>query len=453
MRRVKSLKGRLLLLSLLFLPLLLILVGISLDQAFTRSLLASQLERLKVQVYLVLGALDFDDKTLEMPASLTEPRYNQLNSGLYALISEPGGRLLWRSPSSLAIEWDPEVFQQSLGTGQSWFESVRLGGRDLFAYRLAVIWEHREGEETSMVLTILEDQAAWQAEVSSYRTYLWSALTGIAVAWFLLLLVLIRWGLRPLDRLAGDLEKIEQGQQQHLEGDYPTEVQQLTTRLNQLIHAERQQRERYRNTLADLAHSLKTPLALMRGLIGQGLNPASQNELEAQVTRMDQIIGYQLQRAVMAADQRLLQSLPVEPMLQRLLATLDKVYRNKQMRTSLIQEAELQFLGDERDFLEVFGNILDNAYKYGRSQVQVRVCSNGGANARLCIQVDDDGPGIDPQFASQVTRRGVRADQIQPGQGIGLAVAVDILQSYQGSLRVDRSPLGGARVEVELNGV
>jgi two-component system, OmpR family, sensor histidine kinase PhoQ len=456
---IRSLQGRLLLLSLVFLPVLLGVAGLALEQSHSRSLLASQAERLKIQVYLVLGAMDFRNGELNLPASLAEPRYGQLESGLYALLTAPAGQVLWRSPSSVSLDWRPaQVDEPALAPGQSRSGPVRMGAHDLYEYQLAVIWEHLGGEETPFVIRILEDMTPLKAEIRSYRIYVWLAMGAIALAWLLMLVVLVHWGLRPLHQLTEDLRDIEQGTRDQLEGQYPTEVQRLTQRLNQLIHAERQQRERYRNTLADLAHSLKTPLAVIRGTV-QGMDTensaepehgnTTRTEIEAQVERMDQIVAYQLQRAVMAADQRLLKPIAVAPLVKRLLATLEKVYRDKGIQAEFCGDESLRLLGDERDFLEVLGNILDNAFKYGRTQVRVGLSRELRSGYTL-LRIEDDGPGMAAETWQQVQKRGVRADQIQPGQGIGLAVAGDILRTYQGRLGFCRSAWGGACIELRF---
>lgn len=434
-RPAPSLKQRLVWISLLCLPPVLGLAGWLLDHSFARSLLAAQSERLQAQTYLVLAAIEFREGELRMPDTLADPRYGQPDSDLFALIDLPGAQgpaWAWRSLSAQRLS--EATLNESrrgdvLRPGQGQFRVLSSAHQaiTLFEYRLAVIWEHLDGRETPLVLHILESDRAWQAERRAHRTAVWLALGMLALVWCGVLVLLVRWGLRPLDRLAADLTDIEQGRQALLSGDYPAEVQLLTRRLNQLIRSEREQRERYRTTLADLAHSLKTPLAVIRTHL-MNTSP-DRDDIEAQVARMDQLVAYQLQRAVRAAEPIQPTRVALWPLLQRLLATLDKVYRDKALMLSLSGDEGACARGDERDLLEVFGNLLDNACKYGRQRVQVQV-SAGRAGEPLRVRITDDGPGIPAERWPALCQRGVRADERAPGQGIGLAVVADILASY-----------------------
>ncbi|MDX5298699.1 MAG: hypothetical protein LPK85_07085, partial [Gammaproteobacteria bacterium] len=156
--------------------------------------------------------------------------------------------------------------------------------------------------------------------------------------------------------------------------------------------------------------------------------PPDRDDIEAQVARMDQLVAYQLQRAVRAAEP-VPTRVALWPLLQRRRTTLDKVYRDKALTLSLSGDEGAYARGDERDLLEVFGNLLDNACKYGRQHVQVQV-SAGQAGDPLRVRIVDDGPGIPAASWPALCQRGVRADERAPGQGIGLAVVADILASY-----------------------
>jgi two-component system sensor histidine kinase PhoQ len=269
------------------------------------------------------------------------------------------------------------------------------------------------------------------------------ALVLLAAQW-----AILRWGLSPLRRVADELTRLEQGEQERIAGDYPTEVQRLTGNLNALLARERAQRKRYRDALADLAHSLKTPLALLRaGLREQARGAAPARALDEQVDHMDRIIAYQLQRASTAGRSRLSAPQPVRPVIERMLAALAKVYADKPIAAQVDVDAAVRFRGDEGDLTELLGNLLDNAFKWARARVRVSVDTSRG---RLVLAVEDDGPGIAPDEAQRMLERGVRADQSMPGQGIGLAVVRDIVEAYEGELRIERSSLGGACVKLVL---
>ncbi|TPW17098.1 MAG: two-component system OmpR family sensor histidine kinase PhoQ, partial [Halothiobacillaceae bacterium] len=247
---------------------------------------------------------------------------------------------------------------------------------------------------------------------------------------------------------AEDLRAIERGEATQLEGTYPNELNGLTSNLNALIRSEREQLNRYRNSLSDLAHSLKTPLAILQNEI-DSRHPTQQSTLVEQVERMSQLVDYQLQRAASAGRTTLAAPLVIEPLVKRVVASLDKVYADKALRITLAVDAALTFQGDKSDLLEIFGNLLDNAYKWAKQQVTIKVtCDtlNEGKLARLTVTIEDDGPGIPEEKARLVLQRGGRADEQVGGHGIGLAVVRDIVQLYDGQLEIAKSTLGGARV-------
>jgi two-component system sensor histidine kinase PhoQ len=248
--------------------------------------------------------------------------------------------------------------------------------------------------------------------------------------------------------VADELTRLERGEQERIAGSYPAEVQRLTDNLNTLLTHERSLQKRYRDALADLAHSLKTPLALVRGALRDaGRTDAAARTLDEQVNRMDRIVAYQLQRASTSGRSGLAAPQPLRPAVERMLAALAKVYGDKRIATEVAVDAALRFRGDEGDLTELLGNLLDNAFKWGRAKVRVSAQATG---ARLTLTVEDDGQGIAPDQAQRVLERGVRADQSVPGQGIGLAVVRDIVDAYDGELRIERSGLGGARITLVL---
>jgi two-component system sensor histidine kinase PhoQ len=271
----------------------------------------------------------------------------------------------------------------------------------------------------------------------------------------LLLLVaqwqILRWGLSPLRRVADELTRLEQGQQESIAGDYPTELRRLTDNLNTLLTHERAQQKRYRDALADLAHSLKTPLALVRSALSKARPEAElARALTEQVERMDRIVSYHLQRAATSGRTGLATPQPVRPAVERMLKALAKVRAEKQIETEMAIDADVRFRGDEGDLLELLGNVLDNACKWCRSKVRVSAAVSEG---RLSLTVEDDGPGIPDADVERVLQRGMRADQSVPGYGIGLAVTRDIVEAYGGRILIERSALGGAAVTLVLPGV
>jgi len=257
--------------------------------------------------------------------------------------------------------------------------------------------------------------------------------------------------------MARDLKRIETGEKDKLGARYPRELQGVTANLNMLIESERKQQSRYRTTLGDLAHSLKTPLAVLTGIIPQ-LKARQDNDKEfisqlqaadEQLERMNQIVTYQLQRAVQTNNAgSLARRVNIAEATDKVIDALQKVYADKHMLVVREFDKAAQFVGDERDLMEVLGNVLDNAYKYGESEIKVRIGREAGAGRVVILQVDDNGKGIPNERLAFVLQRGARADTLAQGQGIGLAVVADIVKSYDGDIQVNASSMGGASIKI-----
>ncbi|MGB0466474.1 MAG: ATP-binding protein [Pontibacterium sp.] len=447
----RSIQGRLLIASALILPLVMLVAGLALNKAYHSSLEAAVKERLQLQVYLLLGSIELDQQQFLLPQSLQEPRYAHIGSGLYGSIHDARGTLLWRSPSSRLLpdfQSAPAIQPPAtFSAGQAHFAHLPDAG--LYRYRFSVVWE-QGGQEKQLLLTVMEVDDAVRVAASAYARQLMFWLSIVLLLALLAQVLIMRWGIKPLKGLARDLKRIEQGETGQLSGYYPTEVQPVTNNLNRLLESERQQRERYRNTLGDLAHSLKTPLAVMRGAESEALSlPDYQALVNGQVVRMDQIVQYQLTRAVKSQARPLAAVVVVEPLVRRILVALDKVYCEKAIRTYTTLPDNLVFAGDERDLMELLGNLLENAYKYGRQQVWIK---GGLSEGMMQLTIADDGPGVSPDARQVILQRGARLDTSVQGQGIGLSVTADIVSSYGGQLEVAESEVGGALFHLLLPG-
>jgi two-component system sensor histidine kinase PhoQ len=260
----------------------------------------------------------------------------------------------------------------------------------------------------------------------------------------------LRWSLAPLRQVAEDLSAIESGEHQQLEGHYPREMRGLTDNLNALLAGQREHLDRHRHTLSDLAHSLKTPLAVIRGEMEKAPSPAELPALIGeQVRRMSEIVDYQLQRAATSGRLPLSAPLSVAAAARKIGGSLNKVYADKGVNCQIQVAEDADFHGEEGDLLEVLGNLLDNAYKWCKQRVLVT--ANLDQDGGLRLSVEDDGPGITPQKAEAVLQRGVRGDSSSPGYGIGLAIVQDIVRVYGGKLQIEKSPaLGGAKITLAL---
>jgi len=449
---IRSINSRLLLSLTLFVALSLGLSGYALDRSFRSSVEAALEEKLKAHFYALLADTNDEQGQLVMPEHLQDPLFNRIESGLYAVISDADDHELWRSSSAITLTSLPILNAQ---TGRFQLTPPTNKQKDaLFVLSYGIIWELETGGERQYHIYLLQSAQPVIAEISEFRSALWRWFSTIGIVLLLIQGSIMRWGLRPLRQLANELHSIESGQQEQLTGDYPSELENVTHNLNLLIDNERRQRQRYRDTLADLAHSLKTPLTILRGLSNNANDgPETQQNLNEQITRMNDIISHQLLRAShnSAAHTLSMQPVALAPLADKLLRTLNKVYADKSVKSQLQIDEHTSLRADEHDLMEVFGNLLDNAFKACRQQVIMRAeqCTHDGKQF-LIISIEDDGNGIPPEQRHAVLQRGGRADTQHPGQGIGLSVAQDILSSYQAQLNIDNAKLGGALLRIDF---
>ncbi len=447
-----SLRVRMLLSATLVLAVFLGVVGLVLDNAYRQSAEQSVAERLQLHIYGLISVTQEDmsgkDMALFLPQELQEPHFNTLGTGLFGVLFDESGSEVWRSVSAIDLlfsEAEVEELLLAREPGVMTFGqllTVKYHG-SLFYTTYPVIWQSEMGD-SRFVYVVLQNIEPYENEVARFRNSLWGWLIAGVVLLAGAQAAIMYWGLLPITGLERDLKAIEEGERAYLEGQYPREISGVTRSLNILLEAEREQRERYRTTLADLAHSLKTPLAILKA---EAQKPSTQTaEIDEQVDRMNEIVSYQLERAVSRSSTLVKQSVPVAPVAEKLKAALLRVYSEKQVDLSS-SVADASFPGDERDLMEVLGNLLDNACKYGDGKV--RLLANQ-SDEGLEIVVEDNGPGIDVDDRHRVLERGMRLDSRESGQGIGLAVVSEIVYRYSGEIEIDTSELGGAEIRLRF---
>ncbi|MGQ0587660.1 MAG: ATP-binding protein [Gammaproteobacteria bacterium] len=443
-----SLQTRLLLAASLVLLTFVGLCGAGLESSFRRAALDAQQNRMRGIVYALLGAAEPNDRgTLELnDGDLPEPRLMQPDSGLEAAVYDETGKVLWRSPSqagALPLVIGPEVGRWKL---------ERIGDAGRFALSFGLRWIVTvDSRPQRYTMLVLEEPGDYEEQLGTFRRTLWLWLAAAAAGLLAALVMVLRWGLRPMRRLVRELNGIEAGTQGQIDAPYPQELTPLAGALNAMIRHERSQLQRYRNALGDLAHSLKTPLAVLRGLSSDTrLERDAQRQLDEQVGRMQQIADHQLSRAATAGRRALAQPVAVQPVAAKLAAALKKVYADKSLAFELEVSLRLQSRVDSGDLHELLGNTLDNAAKWARTRVRLHAGRSGSA---LELAVEDDGPGF-PSEPERLLERGVRADDRVPGQGLGLAAVAEILRAYEGEIVLERSAaLGGARVVLRIPAV
>ncbi|MCX7098601.1 MAG: ATP-binding protein [Methylococcales bacterium] len=446
--RSKSLSFRLLIAEGLVLAAFFTLVAVILEQGFRESVEQALKDRLQVQVYALLSAAKLNDAgELTMPARLYEPRFANPGSGLYGFIQLARSRPVWRSASAIGLE--EVVAPADLALGESKFVTIK---HDRYALHSDIILKNAAGVSREFVFTVTEDGQFVSSKVAHLEEVLRVCLLVIGLVLVLIQFALLRWSLKPLRSIVKDLDAIEQGNKTLLDGQYASELEGLAGNLNAFISHERAHLERYRNNLADLAHSLKTPLAILHGCVGSFAG--NQVTVQEQISRMNQIVEYQLHKAAAKGGHNAIKTVDIAVVILKIKASLDKVYKDKGIAIGLAIPESCPIYCEEGDVYEIVGNLMDNACKWCQHSVKVSIALNHRAHRRnysVLLQIEDDGPGIPVGKFNDILKRGIRADENIHGHGIGVSVVNELVGLLGGKLEGGKSvELGGMRWSVYL---
>lgn len=441
---MNSLRARLLLISTVVLAAFLMAGGLALERAFRESAMAAQRDKLTGLIYGLLGAAEegSNGNLLIFPADLPDPRLREPESGLEAAILAPDGALVWASAGfSEALPKPAPV-----PVGQWDFTPLPAAGRLRLAFGLR--WLGLDAESHEYTAVVYENTDGVDALRNQFRRELWTWFLAVALGLTAAMLAALTLLMRPVQGLTRKLQRIEQGESDAIEGRYPLELEPLVDAMNAMIRRERTQLTRYRHALGDLAHSLKTPLSVIRGTLDSEDAPdARRRVVNEQVQRMQSIIDHQLGRAARAGKPTLTRPLRLRPLAERVVQAMRKVHHERGLDIRVLPGADPKLRADRGDLFEMLGNLLENATRLANREVLVEVRLQ---EQQVVLRVDDDGPGF-PADAERLLQRGQRADSRHAGQGIGLSVVKELVDAYEGQLRLGQSPrLGGARVEVEL---
>ena len=456
MRRLnlRSLRHRLLLVTLLTAGLTLVAAGVLLSALFREHVRQQFVERLSADLDQVLARLEVDSQgqpSLDV-TRLSDPRWTRPHSGLYWQVDGAGAA---GAPGLLRSRslWDEELIapRDSPGHGELHVHEVlnqRLEPLLLIERRLQA-----DGAPMAWRVMVAASTAPLNRATDQFDQVLMAAL-------LLLLLLLaagaalqLTLGLAPLSRLRIGLAALRDGQTQHLEGRYPSEVQPLVDDLNKLLDRQSSSLEHARAQAGNLAHALKTPLTILgQGATKASTSKAARDELPSLV--LDQVqaarrhVDWHLARARAAAAQgsggfRT----QLQPVAEGLVRVMQKVHAARTLSMAIDVDSQLAFAGESQDLQEMLGNLLDNACKAARSQVLVSATQVG---RQLRVAVSDDGPGIPPDQMAQALKRGCRLDEATPGSGLGLAIVQELATLYGGEVTLGRSPLGGLVVRLSI---
>ena len=434
--------------ALLMIFVLLPLVGFIISSAYEKHMIAGINNELSAYSYSILAIVEVEDSQLLMPEQLLETQFNVSQSGLYAVLTSlPATNVnqkienkhnyqltqqpqeIWRS-QSLLWAWQSQLFKQP-SLGQSQFYHVDIDSSRHFVYSISVSYGG-ENQPYPMTLHIIKQQNDLAKMMAEFHQKLLLGLAGLMLILLAVQYLWSIWTLKPLKTLRLELKSVEQGNKKRLEGIYPTELSQVTEQLNLLLSAEQKQRQRYRNALSDLAHSLKTPLAVIQSQ--QQLSPLTLEQLGI----INAMVEHQLRKAQSAGQSAWHLGTNIAPIANKLVSSLGKIYRDKAITFNVNMPQKSIFKGDEADLLEILGNLLDNACKAANKKVSLTI--NESHNLITFI-IEDDGCGIEQARREEILQRGTRADTYQHGHGIGLAIVRDLVDSYQGSIAIETSSL------------
>jgi signal transduction histidine kinase len=401
---------------------------------------------------LISGSTIEDGEVLA-PA-LTDQRALRAYSGRYWDIAEPlpegGVRSLVPSRSL----WDSE-----LQIPRDLPERLRANPRKPIAFdapgvqpgeRLRVVarWTSLPGREAPLIFIAAEDRRPIDREVRNSVTTIVLAVALLGLGLILAVVAQVRLGLEPLFRLGDEVADVRRGKAMRLQGEYPSELRPLTDELNALVAHNQETVERQRTHVGNLAHALKTPISVMITEAAQRPGPLAE-VVTRQADVMRQQVDHHLRRARAAArSQGQGERTSVAEVLDELARTLERIFADKGVEIDWDAPDDLWFLGERQDFMEIAGNAMENAGKFGRRRVRVRAAPEGAE--RLRLTVEDDGPGLPPEQREEVVRRGARLDESAPGSGLGLSIIDELARAYRGSLDLGDSTLGGLAVSVVL---
>lgn len=399
-------------------------------------------ESLTAQIYALMAVAEDRDAQLTIPELLRNDQLNHLNSGLIAYVLDVDGDLIWRSRSSDTYAFLPEI--SSRYSLQEMLES-ELDGRQFFWVGDRIIWEHENGMEGEYLFLIGERQSVLLASVRQYKREiaLWLSVTAIVL--ILVLIIALNLSLYPLKEAQDQIEKVSAGEIDNVKGEFPAELRPLTSSINQLLVTEKLQKSRYRDTLGNLAHSLKTPLAVIKNELEAKTQLPSVSQITKQVQRIDDIVKYQLNRSVISAGQVMKRKTIIEPEVEKIVDALKKIHSVRGLDISADVQSECCFPGEPGDLMELVGNLADNACKWARKKVAIVVYNQ---NKDLYLIVKDDGAGIPEEKRSQILARGKRLDQKAEGQGLGLSIVLDIVNNYRGKISISDNQPTGAIFEI-----
>ena len=312
------------------------------------------------------------------------------------------------------------------------------------------------GDEGRYLIQVAANADVMRAQVVQFEYALSATFLALAAVLIGSTALAVRFGLRPLRRLRDGLIAIRRGEAERIAGEYPQDLAPLASELNLLLDANREVVRRARTQVGNLAHALKTPLSVIVNEAEAG-SPTLAEKVREQAELMGRQVTFYLDRARAAARAGSIGvAAEFTPVLDGLLRTFQKLYRDRGLTFESAGAQNLRFRGEAQDLADLVGNLLDNAGKWAKSRVLVtserEAAPDPAGRSYFRVHIDDDGPGLDPSARAAALERGRRLDESRPGSGLGLSIVVDLATNYGGALELADSPLGGLRATLRLPG-
>ena len=424
----------------------LVATGILLTELYSRALDTGLTDTLEFHLETLYSRTTEANDPASEEVRLGDPRFERTASGWYWTIRNEDGTLANFSSSIVGIVL-PEI-TTPFDEGNTRTAIVT----DPFGTQIRVIERAATAGGIPVRVMVTGSLDEILELVDDFRGQTLIVLLAVAVMLAIMSFIVARIALRPLQRLGKAIERVREGDSEKVAGTYPTEISPLADEVNELLRSNIQIIERAKNQVGNLAHGLKTPIAVLRNeASADKQNPLSRVVL-SESEKMQQMVSTYLDRARISARSAVVgKKADAIHVMLRLVRVMEKL--NPGITYAMVRpDASLPwFRGDESDLEEMAGNLLDNACKWSRGQVGVRLdAERDSAGTMLLIRIDDNGPGLSEADAEKVLRRGVRLDEKTPGSGLGLDIVKELVDVYGGTLSLRRSALGGLLVELRL---
>lgn len=408
---------------------------------------------LSAHLFNLIGSIGISDSgALTGAPDLGDLRFSEPNSGWYWSV-EPASEGVHgdlHSSSMTTTIPSPSVADVPFNASfQRSYSAEGIDGEQLEVFESEFVLD---AKNRAARFRVMGNQSELEQEIATFQRRLLTYLSLFGVGMIAINAIAILLGLQPLRRVRNALAMVREGTAQRLDGRFPAEIEPLANETNALIENNRRIVERSRTQVGNLAHSLKTPLAVLLNE-GRALGGAKGQLIAEQAASMQKQVEHYLQRARVAAQRdSVVYRTPVTPLVQRMVRVLQKL--NPQTNLSLsLPATEIVFAGEREDLEELLGNLLENAMKWAKSSVLVSVVPLTGKDdpaSLFEIGIEDDGPGIPEDKARDALKRGRRLDETKPGTGLGLAIVADLVNEYGGVLALERSGMGGLKAVVRL---